>query len=45
MTYDERREIETYLDIVEKNSKRLERSVEMLKQALEKIPCHTSKDE
>lgn len=45
MTYDERLEIESYITMIERNAKRLERSVDMLKEALKKIPCHASKDE
>lgn len=45
MTYDERQEIETYIGIIEKTSKRLERDIEMLKEKLKKTPCHAEKDE
>lgn len=37
MTYDERREIEEYTDIIGKNIKRLERSIEMLREAIDKM--------
>lgn len=43
MTYDERQEIEEWLTIIEKNSQRLERSIEMLKEKLEKYKCETTK--
>lgn len=39
MTYDERQEIELYLDIVKKNAERLVRSVEMMQDALGKMNC------
>ena len=44
MTYDERREIELYLNIIRQNAKRLERNVEMLQKALDKIPCHVKEE-
>lgn len=42
MTYDERQEIETYLQIVEKNIDRLSRSEKMLREAIEKMNCDIS---
>lgn len=39
MTYDERQEIEQYLDIIEKNADRLLRSVNMMREALNKKEC------
>ena len=39
MTYDERREIGEYLDIVKKNCERLLRSIDMMQDALGKIAC------
>lgn len=39
MTYDERQEIEDWLVIVEKNSQRLERSIEMLRKKLDEYKC------
>ena len=44
MTYDERQEIETYLGIIEKTCKRLERDIDLLKEKLKKIPCHAEKE-
>lgn len=44
MTYDERQEIEEYLTIIDKNCQRLDRSVQMLKEAINKIHCELSKD-
>ena len=39
MTYDERQEIDQYMDIIEKNAERLIRSVNMLKEAVNKKEC------
>lgn len=39
MTYDERQEIEEWLTIIEKNSQRLERSIEMLKKKMDEYKC------
>lgn len=39
MTYDERQEIDQYMDIIEKNAERLIRSVNMLKEAVDKKEC------
>lgn len=43
MTYDERQEIEEWLTIIEKNTKRLERSIEMLKQKMTEYKCELPK--
>ena len=46
MTYDERQEIEVYLDIVSKNAQRLQRSIDMLKDKIDKCKCQINqKDE
>lgn len=42
MTYDERQEIECWLTIIEKNSQRLERSIEMLRKKLDEYKCETT---
>ena len=42
MTYDERQEIEEWLTIIEKNSQRLERSIEMLKKKMDEYKCELS---
>lgn len=39
MTYDERREIAEWIDIVKRNCERTLRSIENLQDALGKIPC------
>ena len=39
MTYDERQEIDQYMDIIEKNAERLIRSVRMLKETVDKTEC------
>lgn len=39
VTYDERQEIEEWLTIIEKNSQRLERSIEMLKKKMDEYKC------
>ena len=44
MTYDERQEIEDWLVIVEKNSQRLERSIEMLRKKLDEYKCESPND-
>lgn len=44
MTYDERQEIEEWLTIIDKNSKRLERSIEMLKKKMDEYKCETTKN-
>ena len=45
MTYDERQEIEVYIGIIEKNCKRLERSIDMLKDKLDEYKCVLAKNE
>lgn len=47
MTYDERQEIEAYLVILEKNCTRLERSIRMLREQLDKckLELKNNKDE
>lgn len=45
MTYDERREIDTYLDIVKKNAERLSRSVNMLQELVDKSECVIAENE
>jgi hypothetical protein len=45
MTYDERQEIDLYMDIIEKNAERLVRSVNMLKEAVNKKECVIKEDE
>ena len=42
MTYDERREIGEYLDIVKKNCERTLRSIELMQNALGEMKCETS---
>ena len=44
MTYDERLEIEEYLNIIKKNCERLERSIEMMRTALGKIECKNKEE-
>ena len=39
MTYDERREIGEYMDIVKKNCERLMRSVEMMQDKIGNMKC------
>ena len=39
MTYDERQEIDQYMDIIEKNAERLIRSVRMLRETVDKTEC------
>lgn len=39
MTYDERQEIDQYMDIIEKNAERLIRSVRMLRETVDKKEC------
>jgi cell division septum initiation protein DivIVA len=39
MTYDERQEIDQYLDIIEKNAERLIRSVNMLRDTVDRKEC------
>ena len=39
MTYDERREIEELMKIVKKNCERTLRSIDILKDSIEKMPC------
>ena len=39
MTYDERQEIDQYLDIIEKNAERLIRSVNMLRDTVDRKVC------
>lgn len=39
MTYDERQEIDLYMDIIEKNAERLIRSVNMLRETVDKKEC------
>jgi len=43
MTYDERQEIETYLNIVKKNAERLLRSIDMMQEKLGKATCTIEK--
>lgn len=45
MTYDERREIEEYLDIVKKNANRLLHSVEMMQDAIGEMHCVIKSEE
>lgn len=45
MTYDERLEIEEYLGIIEKNADRLIRSVNMLREAINKKECVVKENE
>jgi len=45
MTYDERREIEEYLGIIEKNADRLIRSVNMLREAINRKECVVKENE
>ena len=44
MTYDERQEIEVYLDIIQKNCERLLRSIDMMRNKLGEIKCETKND-
>lgn len=44
MTYDERQEIDQYLDIIEKNAERLIRSVNMLRETVDKKECVIKED-
>lgn len=39
MTYDERQEIDQYMDIIEKNAERLIRSVRMLRETVDRKEC------
>lgn len=39
MTYDERQEIDQYMDIIEKNVERLIRSVNMLRETVDRKEC------
>ena len=39
MTYDERQEIDQYMDIIEKNAERLIRSVNMLRETVDRKEC------
>lgn len=39
MTYDERQEIDQYMDIIEKNAERLIRSVKMLRETGDRKEC------
>lgn len=39
MTYDERQEIEEYMNIIRRNCERVLRSVDMMQAALGKIEC------
>ena len=45
MTYDERQEIDLYMDIIKKNAERLIRSVNMLREAVDKKECVIKEDE
>ena len=45
MTYDERQEIEVYLGIIEKNCKRLERSIDMPREKIDEYKCVLAKTE
>lgn len=45
MTYDERQEIDLYMDIIEKNAERLVRSVNMLRETVNKKECVIKEDE
>ena len=45
MTYDERQEIDLYMDIIEKNAERLIRSVNMLRETVDKKKCVIKEDE
>ncbi len=44
MTYDERQEIDLYMDIIEKNAERLIRSVNMLRETVDKKECVIKED-
>lgn len=45
MTYDERQEIDQYMDIIEKNAERLIRSVRMLRETVDKKECVIKENE
>ena len=45
MTYDERQEIDEYLDIIKRNCERLLRSTDMMKDALVKMHCTKDSDQ
>jgi len=45
MTYDERQEIDLYMDIIKKNAERLVRSVNMLRDTVDKKECVIKEDE
>ena len=45
MTYDERQEIEVYFEIIEKNCKRLERSIDLLREKIDEYKCVLAKTE
>ena len=44
MTYAERQEIDLYMDIIEKNAERLIRSVNMLRETVDKKECVIKED-
>lgn len=44
MTYDERQEIEEYLQIVQRNCERTLRSINLMREQLGKIECETKNE-
>lgn len=45
MTYDERQEIDMYIDIAKKNAERLVRSLNVLREAVDKTECVIKENE